>query len=311
MGRWADIHHYLPVNDVAMRWGIYLTGIGRAMVPPGSAYPPHAHPRLYSFHWDMGRVLPEFAIVLISDGHGVFESKAVGPIEVQPRSLLLLLPGVWHRYRPLRETGWTERWICFNGELAHRLMDMGVLQSETPVQRVPRVTALVRGFEELIAKVRVQPAENSIFLSLYTLGLLARVVESATGAKLPSALFSAERRDWNRDAITSRSLAWIWTRSHQAITVNQLAEAIGVKRRTLQRHFQESVGHSIMEEIIRCRLNRAKRLLEETEIPMKSIAYLAGFSSEQRMRVAFTQRERTNPRAFRRRAKPRLAVTAE
>jgi AraC-like DNA-binding protein len=258
----------------------------------------------------MGRVLPEFAILLISDGYGVFESKTSGVIDVQPRSLIFLLPGVWHRYRPLRETGWTERWICFNGELAHRLMDMGVLQSKSPVQRVTQVTALVRGFEELIAKVRVQPAGNSIFLSLYTLGLLGRVVECATGAKLPSALFSAERRDWNRDAITSRSLAWIWTRSHQAITVQQLAAAIGVKRRTLQRHFQEAVGHSIMEEIIRCRLNRAKRLLEETEMPMKAIAYLAGFSSQQRMRIAFTQRENVSPRVFRQRARRGRALTA-
>jgi hypothetical protein len=33
----TDLHYYLPVNDDAMRWGIYLTGISRGTVPPGSA----------------------------------------------------------------------------------------------------------------------------------------------------------------------------------------------------------------------------------------------------------------------------------
>ena len=29
-----DCYHYLPVNDAAMQWGVYVTGIGRALAGP-------------------------------------------------------------------------------------------------------------------------------------------------------------------------------------------------------------------------------------------------------------------------------------
>jgi AraC-like DNA-binding protein len=300
-----DVHYYLPVNDDAMRWGIYLTGIGRATIPPASVYPPHIHPHLYNFRWELGRELPEFAVVLVSEGSGLFESKATGLVRVARRSLIFLFPGVWHRYRPAQETGWTERWFCFNGELAHRLMEMALLQAEVPIRRATDAALLVGCLDELIEKVLVDPARNSILLSLHALGLLGTVIEAAADIKLPSALEPSGRRDVTSDAIVSQALAWIWTRGHQAISVEQIAEAAAVTQRTLERRFQQSVGHSIVEEIIACRLNRAKRLLEETEMPIKVVAYLAGFPTQQRMRIAFVQREHISPLKFRRRARRR------
>lgn len=297
-----DIHFYLPVNDDAMRWGVYLTGVGRAVVPGGSSYPPYQHPRLYDFAWDQGRTLPEFQVVLISAGKGTFESKTNGHQVVPARSAFFLYPGVWHRYRPEVESGWTERWIAFNGQLAHRLMDIFLLQREGPVRRVADVGALVRGFDDLIEKVVAHPARNSILLSLHALGLLGAVIE-ATGVELPSALESSVQRGAVSDDVVAQALDWLWTRGHQAISVEQIAEAVGVTRRTLERRFQGSVGHSIVEEIISCRVNRAKRLLEETELPVKTVSYLAGFPSPQRMRVAFVQREQLSPGEFRDRAR--------
>jgi transcriptional regulator GlxA family with amidase domain len=62
------------------------------------------------------------------------------------------------------------------------------------------------------------------------------------------------------------------------------------------------MGHSVLEEINTCRLTRAKRLLEETELPVKSVAHLAGFSSGERMRVLFVEREGMNPTEYRKKA---------
>ena len=65
-------HHYLPVNDEAMHWGLYVTGAGRAHILAQQVYPPPGHPSLYRFDWRRGRTLPEFQILLITDGRGVF-----------------------------------------------------------------------------------------------------------------------------------------------------------------------------------------------------------------------------------------------
>jgi AraC-like DNA-binding protein len=216
-----------------------------------------------------------------------------------------LFPGLWHRYRPSRDVGWTERWLSFNGELAHRLMDMSMLQSDIPVHQVADPARLVSSFDNLIQTVVANPAGNSILLSLYALGLLGTVIGTATGIELPSALEPSVRRDLTDDALVSRAVARIWTRGHQAISVEQVAEATGVGRRTLERRFRQSVGHPIVEEIINCRMNRAKRLLEETELPVKVVAYLSGFPSAECMRVAFVRREQISPTRYRRRARQR------
>jgi transcriptional regulator GlxA family with amidase domain len=49
-------------------------------------------------------------------------------------------------------------------------------------------------------------------------------------------------------------------------------------------------------------LSRAKRLLEETDEPVKTVAHLAGFSSTERMRVLFVEREGKSPTEYRKSA---------
>ena len=70
-----SFYRYLPVDDLVMRWGSHPTGAGRGVIPPGQPYPTREHPSLNNFDWQHGRTLPEFAIILITGGRGVFESR--------------------------------------------------------------------------------------------------------------------------------------------------------------------------------------------------------------------------------------------
>ena len=104
------------------------------------------------------------------------------------------------------------------------------------------------------------------------------------------------------DPIVQRALEIIWTHSPFPTSVNDIARQLPVTRRTLDRRFVEATGHSVLEEINACRLSRAKRLLTETELPVKTVAHLAGFSSTERMRVLFVEREGISPISYRKRA---------
>ena len=99
---------------------------------------------------------------------------------------------------------------------------------------------------------------------------------------------------------TSRALWMVCERHPLASHDEQLAEQLPCTRRTLERRFAAEHGHPIHEEIIVCRLSRARRLLRETDLPVKSVAYLAGFTSRERMRVAFQSRESCSPDQYRR-----------
>lgn len=294
-----DFFRYLPVDEASMRWGAYVTGAGRVTISPCEEYPPRGYPALYDFDWQRGRTLPEFQIILVSEGSGEFESEKTGRVEFHDSALMLLFPDVWHRYRPLSKVGWTERWISFNGELVHRLMNIGCIDPHLALTKPRNVERLTNVFENLLDRILLHSVQLSVQLSLQVLDLIS----DAVAHRVNNPSMAAERRmnedSSSMDPIVGQALELIWSHCHHGLTVSDIARQLPTTRRTLDRKFAEAMGHSVLEEINFCRLNRAKRLLLETSLPIKTVAYLAGFSNAERMRVVFVTRENISPTAFR------------
>jgi AraC-like DNA-binding protein len=299
----SNLYHYLPVSDAAMSWGIYLTSIGRQMVSRGSRYPIEEHPDLYNFRWEQGRTLPEFQAVFIAQGQGVFESEPTGFIDISAGSVFFLFPGVWHRYRPLKETGWTQRWIGLNGTFMHHIISQSLVRPECPMHPAANSKRIAETYDVLLDRVHANPSQNSILLSFHVLGMLATVLDAAASTQCLDVFLPLTGLPESSDPVVSQALEFIWTRSHLAISVPQIAKQSGLTRRTLERRFQSALGHSILDEIVACRLNRAKRLLMETELPIKVVTYLSGFTSEERLRAVFLERIGVSPTQFRKREK--------
>jgi AraC-like DNA-binding protein len=295
-----EFYHYLPVNDEAIHWGIYVTGAGRGRIPAEQTYPPVGHPSLYQFDWERGRTLPEFQIILVTEGRGVFESEPTGPRVVDPDTLVLLFPGIWHRYRPEPATGWTERWLSLNGEIAHRLAEQRLVSPDKAVHTLANVAQIMHSFDGLLDRIHGQPTQNSIVLSLRAMDLLAEVIEQTAEMSLPASTRPSSRVPAVEDPLIARVLDLIWTHSHRPLSVDQLAGNLPVTRRTLERRFALERDHSMRDEINLCRASRARRLLSETDLPIKTVAYLAGFTCQERMRVAFLKYEGCSPTEYRR-----------
>jgi hypothetical protein len=70
--------HYMPYSEEDEKLGMVCTTAGDIDVPPDTVYPPNknAHPVAFRDVAE-GRTLPEFQLVYISDGEGIFcaESK--------------------------------------------------------------------------------------------------------------------------------------------------------------------------------------------------------------------------------------------
>ncbi len=101
------------------------------------------------------------------------------------------------------------------------------------------------------------------------------------------------------DACVASALRFINNHAGQAIGVPDVAEQAGVSRRTLERRFFRAVGRSILSEIIRCRLERAKRLLLETDLPSHRVAAGAGFGSIKTFNRVFRRAAGVSPQRFR------------
>ncbi len=107
------------------------------------------------------------------------------------------------------------------------------------------------------------------------------------------------------DADTASALRYIWEHFAEPLNVAGIADAVGLSRRKLERHFREHLGRSVNEELMRKRIERACELLTSTKTKGKHIAEQVGFTSEKYFYVRFRRIMGTTPRQY------RLAHTAK
>lgn len=277
---------YLPIDDALFDSPIYLTGVGWATIPPGAAYPPPGHPDLYQFQWSEGRTLPEFSLLWLEAGAGVWETRG-GVHPIRAGQVGQVFSGQWHRYRPDPRTGWTECWIQFNGRLAHELEAAGHLDPKHPVRTPEHPARFARQFREFLDDATHPGMVNTTATGLRLLGLLGMLPAPAATVEQTAATLVEQARQH------------IWSHSHRQLNVSEIAEHLGVSRRTLERAFANSGPGGVLDEITRCRLNRAERLLRETRLPIQHIATLAGFGTAEQMRLNFQSRHGVSPAAYR------------
>ena len=101
------------------------------------------------------------------------------------------------------------------------------------------------------------------------------------------------------DPLISNALRFIAENSYRPLTVNDVALAVGLNRRSLERRFNQLSSDGIAKQIARMRIERAKRLIIETRSSLKSIAIECGFRNSDHLSKAFLRIEKLTPSKFR------------
>lgn len=83
-------------------------------------------------------------------------------------------------------------------------------------------------------------------------------------------------------------------------SVAELATALGVGPRHLLRLFLRHTGATPSETAATKRVQKAKRLIDETDMPLAEIAFAAGFGSVRRFNAALLSTYKRTPTSFRR-----------
>jgi AraC family transcriptional regulator of adaptative response/methylated-DNA-[protein]-cysteine methyltransferase len=108
-----------------------------------------------------------------------------------------------------------------------------------------------------------------------------------------------------------RALAQIEAGALERGTVDALAAKLGIGPRHLSRLFAEHLDASPLQVAQSLRIQRAKRLIDSTDLPIPLVAERAGFSSPRRMSAAFARLYGRPPSALRgskRSGWPRIAA---
>ncbi|MCM6774260.1 helix-turn-helix domain-containing protein [Nocardia sp. CDC159] len=94
-------------------------------------------------------------------------------------------------------------------------------------------------------------------------------------------------------------LEWIERHLDKPLSQTDIARAAGVSVRTLQRHFQEQLGTTALQWLLRARIDRARQLLESTDLSIEQIAEECGFGSAVTLRHHFGRKVGVAPLAYR------------
>jgi AraC family transcriptional regulator of adaptative response / DNA-3-methyladenine glycosylase II len=106
---------------------------------------------------------------------------------------------------------------------------------------------------------------------------------------------------WQRgDHVIARTLKLMDSGAFDELSVEAMAERVGVGARQLRRLFVERLGAPPISVHTTRRLLFAKQLLTETTLPVTEVALASGFRSLRRFHAAFLQANRVPPRELRR-----------
>jgi len=103
------------------------------------------------------------------------------------------------------------------------------------------------------------------------------------------------------DSVVRDALRFIRQPQPEALTVAGVAAGIGVSRRVLEKRYRKATGKTVFTEIHDSRMERALRLVEETNLPVETISERIGLADTQRFVKLFKERYGKTPFAWRRR----------
>ena len=95
--------------------------------------------------------------------------------------------------------------------------------------------------------------------------------------------------------------AWVAAHLDQDLRIERLAEHVNMSPRNFARVYLAKAGSTPARMVETLRLEAARRLLEETELPLKRIAALTGHADELNLRRTFQRRMSVTPGAYRER----------
>ncbi|MDR2476285.1 MAG: AraC family transcriptional regulator [Treponema sp.] len=265
-----SFRHYLPYSEEDEKLGMLCTTAGTIHVPPGIVYPPqkNEHPALFRPVAE-GRILPEFQLIYITEGEGIFSS-AGRDYQVKPGCILLLLPGIKHAYRPLLETGWHEYWVGFKGGYFSKLLEEGRFSPEHIFFETGLHDSILNAFNQILDEVRAERPLYQFKTCALILSLVAEVLSRDRRKDQPN----------HYEKIVARTKYLMESNVCGAINLPSISQQLGISVPRLNTIFKDYTSMTPYQYYIHIKIHKAESLLEQEDISIKEAAYKMGFEDQ-------------------------------
>lgn len=281
---------YLFVNDEDKLWGLTTNSVGYQHINPDSVYPPENHPARYLFSDSRGRILNEYQLLYITRGKGSLRSSSCKLTEVGQGTMFLIFPGEWHTYGPIKEEGWDEYWIGFEGFNIDHRVERGFLQAARPLFNVGIREDIVGLYKRAIDIATAQPAGFQQVLAGIVNYLLGLAYAQNKHASLGD---SKVARQLDEAKVIIRESF------HSDISPEDVANRVNMSYSWFRRLFKQYTGFGPAQYILELKIQRSKELLTNTSLSSQEIAYEAGLSNSDYFCTVFKKKTGFSPIKYR------------
>jgi len=317
----VSFHRYFGISRCDRDWGLFVTGnaheVMTLIAPDSKPVAPYRHewrssapgdftikwdpkyPEPYRFDWEKGRTfVDEFALLYFDSGAPwIFESELVPEgMTIQPGSVLLLFPDIWHRYRPELDADhpFSSTLACtFGGDIARRWQQRGLISPRNPVLYVGSDSALESGYRRMHhCAQRAESSDLQHLLAPMLMELLRRADVAARSSAPP--MLSPDVIHRAKEILSDLAV------SHAS--PRRVARLLNVPYRPFLHSFKFATGMSPHQYRLEVVIRQAKELLQDTDLSVKGIAAMLRFSDQYYFAKFFKRKTGTTPTDWRTRS---------
>ena len=176
--------------------------------------------------------------------------------------------------------------------------------------QVPAEVAVLSASNDQHTCELVHPGISSVEIPWEQVGLqagrlLERMLAGAPAGEplviAPAGIHTRGSTDFYRvsDPRIQRAVAFMRDHLGEAIGIDAVVRAAGMDRRALERLFRAQLDRSPKQVLTGMRLDRARELLEQSDLRIGEIAAACGFTASEQLAAAFRSRFGRTPRAWR------------
>lgn len=245
-----------------LRRQLAASPLARGLYPHAMGYYPNAEG-----HRVERREHDDHLLLYCIDGAGSLAT-AAGHWRIGAGDLVALPRGIGHRYRASARRPWTLYWVHFGGALGPAFWQALDHRPERPVVALGLSPKVIADFDLLLAARRSGYSRTVFVHAAQHLGQMIAYI----AAMRPR---MAGGREGAFDVDRVRSL--MHERINASLSLQELAERMGMSRYTLARKYKRATGNTPIQDFIHLKMERACQLLDFGRQDVQEVAWALGY----------------------------------
>ena len=211
--------------------------------------------------------------------------------DVKPNQAFILPADVAHRYGTDAQNPWTIYWLHFTGTQAHYFLDFLKSSNDLSPVTVSPQSERFQLFDDIMAHIEMSFNMDNL---IYANTSLARFLATFNTSVYNPAPNVSEESD-----PISRSITFMKENLSKTLSLEELAQVAGMSTSHYSAVFREKLQSAPINFFTFLKIQEACRLLENTRLRIKEVAYQIGYGDPYYFSRVFTQVMSVSPRDFR------------